>query len=786
VDQAVAVGFHQQIVRKEIMSIEDRTNSLEELVNQIGITINNDKYYPEKTQQVSFPAMHKALCVSTLDPWKRNRVRYYHPIFNDPDTQIGGLPYAWPVSAQGGFDDCGCNWVPPAASTLVLFFENGDRTTAYYIGTTWQGDRGAGGSTIGFPVQEYSDIYNGHRDGYLVGPNDESQVFPQWNTESYNNFDTTSIADFVTDTSSQQKMTYPNIYGWKTPEKHMIKMVDGNAKCDRRWKRIEIQSGCGNWMIFKDDHLHYGGQWGHPTCAPKPSAAGAVVGGITAAAATGAGPDVSLCSNSSGGQPFFTDPTGQPIEMQNSCQGTTSSGNIIGGHPSTPSDPPDPDPDQPLGTPVTKYVNSNKGSNPYFKHKNECRPIMGPQTPQNNRIDLPQSGIQFLSISGHTMVLDDSVEEPSGSPTWERSTKAFDFGCNNKYLGVFYFKSATGHSFTMSDVEEDSGLRGDQNYIELKTATGNSIQLNDHTIGEPNCEACPPNYAGDQRGIHLQSTSNHQINMNDNMNQQCGVCRKEGGTPTAAATQAYVNIKTGYGLEMRFSDDFSQQQTDSQWIMITNPQCSQQTGDTQCNTTRGPHFMRFQARPQGTPGVIFLRAGGHAIRSTYDMDIVLVGDLQNNPSDKFTYVSRMCMHATEQTNFRYAGQLHILFAEQQILLMAGRDCSPAPGKKCDGPCLYPVIVARCPWICPYTDQIHWTDKAMSERVFASAKNIDCGSGAVIPPTGNSSPGCSDDNTTTTVNTGAGTVTTTSQPTNPQTVMTPTLPTSSPGGSPSAN
>jgi hypothetical protein len=73
--------------------------------------------------------------------------------------------------------------------------------------------------------------------------------------------------------------------------------------------------------------------------------------------------------------------------------------------------------------------------------------------------------------------MDDSVEEPSGSPTWDRE---FDFGCNNKYVGRTYWKSATGHYIEMSDVEgkagdENAKLRGEDNFIRIKSASGNKI-----------------------------------------------------------------------------------------------------------------------------------------------------------------------------------------------------------------------------------------------------------------------------------------------------------------------
>jgi hypothetical protein len=299
-----------------------------------------------------------------------------------------------------------------------------------------------------------------------------------------------------------------------------------------------------------------------------------------------------------------------------------------------------------------------------------------------------------------------------------------------------YWKSATGHSIMMSDIEELSQLRGEKNFIRLKSANGNRIELNDHTIGEPDCPGCPPNYAGPERGIHLESTSKHTIKMIDHMNLQCSPCRKEGGVPVAKATKAYIQIRSGYGLELKFSDDFSQEETQSQWIQLTNPQCVDPDTDEKCNSKagcgyRGPHFLRFQGRPKGQPGIVFLRAGGHSIRQTYDMDIVMVGDKECNPSDKFTYVSKKHIRFSEDVDFRYSGKLHILFAEKQILLMAGRDCPPKEGKKCKAPCLYSVIVARCPVFCPLTGILHWTEKSMSERVFASAYHpckANCGAG----------------------------------------------------------
>lgn len=713
-------------------NIFDRVAALEQVLTAIGYDSKASKKRraTRKTMEIVLERITKALCVETVDPYKENRVRFYHPLIHDPKMPLMNLPFAGACSAMGGFDDCGLNWVPPAGSTLMIFFEGGALTQPYYIGTTWHRNRGPGGRELMevFPSREYQSVYIGHRKGYLVGPNDESQVLPPWNTESMNGYDIDDINKFHTDSNEQKHTTYPNIYGFKTPEKHMFKMVDGDAKCNRRWKRIEIMSGCGNWMIFKDDHLHYGGQWAHPSCPPEKPGGG-----------------VDTCSEHSGDLPYFTDFHGKPIEKNSDCGqscdggGKTQCGQIIGGHSSTPGAPPD-DP--------TKYYKNQGGSNPYFKHQNECRPYRGPGTPQNNRCQLPQSGIQFLSLSGHTFVMDDSVEEPRGKPVWERSTEPFDWGCNNKYLGTTWWKSATGHSIVMSDVEKDTQLRGDMNYIQLRSASGNKIELNDHTIDAKDCPGCPPNLAGEKRGIHLQSTSNHVIKMIDHLNEQCGPCRKEGGIPIPKATQAYIQIRSGYGLEMRFNDDNSQQETQQQYIQILNPQCVDPNTDSKCNSCqscecRGPHFLRMQAAPQGNPGLVFLRAGGHSIRQTYDMDVVLVGDKECNPSDKFTYVSKQHIRITEDVDFRYSGELHIFFAEKQILLMAGRDCPPDPESesKCKGPCLYSVIVSRCPVICPATGIVHWTEQAMSERVFASAYHP-CQNGGCKDAFGNVSSDCS--------------------------------------------
>lgn len=166
--------------------------------------------------------MYTGLCVDTIDIWKQNKIRFYSPLFHRPDRPIDELPWADAVSSMGGFDDCGLTWVPPAGSTVCIVFENGNRASPYYIGTTWHRNRGVSPHNWGINIEEYNQIWEGYRNGYMVGPDDGSQVFPPWNNENYNGFDLSSLVDFANDPEAQKLITYPHIYGFRTPEKHTI------------------------------------------------------------------------------------------------------------------------------------------------------------------------------------------------------------------------------------------------------------------------------------------------------------------------------------------------------------------------------------------------------------------------------------------------------------------------------------------------------------------------------------------------------------------------------------
>jgi len=643
----------------KIDTIDLRVKVLENRFHELGYDMTSlvqsevKKRWKIPAQSETHFGLFTALCIDTIDPWKQNRVRFFSPLFHKPDTPIKSLPFANPISSAGGFDDCGMSWVPPAGSTLCIVFENGSRQSPYYIGTTWHRNRGPDGQhNWNYNIDEYYQIHEGHRKGYLVGPNDGSEVFPPWNKESYNGFDIDSIADFENDPEAQRKITYANIYGFKTPQKHMIKMVDGDYKCNHKNKRFEIQSSCGNYMIFKDDKMHESGSWGHPSCGAS-------------------GPEITC-----------TDENGDPVEK-------TDCGN--------------------------QGTIQRKASNPYFAQQSECRPIQGPGTPQNNKLDLKQSGIQILTLSGQTIIMDDSVDQPQGSPDWESSIKPFDFGCNDTFKGKIKFMTATGHAIEMSDVEEGKGLRGEENFIRLKTATGILFEMNDHTVGPTDCPGSPPNLAGAKRGFTMRSSSNHTFEMIDEDNEQSSPCRKEGGVPVAKAKKAFIRARTGYGLEILMKDDSSQEETQQQHIQIFCPQKD--------NEERGPHILRLQEAPDG-PGMVFLRVGGNYICSTYDNHYTIVGDKEKNPTNKITVVSKHTIIDTDKFYVNIA-EIHAFIADEIILLMAGKDCKP---ENWDGS---PDSCVACVWpvVCLSPKGL-----TISDRVFVSAsKDAACADISQLTP-----------------------------------------------------
>jgi hypothetical protein len=101
--------------------IDKRLKDLENMVAEIN-TATKDMRDPRYKQPVSKFGIYSAICISTMDIWKQNRIQWFSPIFDDPSTEVSKLPWALPISSFGGFDDSGSNWIPPAGSKVFIIF----------------------------------------------------------------------------------------------------------------------------------------------------------------------------------------------------------------------------------------------------------------------------------------------------------------------------------------------------------------------------------------------------------------------------------------------------------------------------------------------------------------------------------------------------------------------------------------------------------------------------------------------------------------------------------------
>jgi len=671
---------------KRVYEHDQRLKSLEEAFKEFSystlqaVQSHLKKNWATNVQAETMYGLRIGLCVCTQDPFAQGRIKFYMPGLHEKETKVEDLPWAWPISVLGGFDDSGALWVPPAGSSVAVLFELGDREAAYYFGTIWDRDRGTP-ADYGYQVPEYDCIHKGHRKGYWVGPNDESQVLPPQNTYNYNIKDFDDLQSFEQDTEALNKIVPSHLHEIKTEQKHRVKFDDGNYFCNHKWKHLEIGSSCGHSFIMWDDHMHRAGQHANPlACSCGPNASGGSGSGIEC----GEGPPMEANAEQ---QAVVC--TCRNEELEN-CENSTE-----------------------------------RCTYDLFKHESEARPWRGPCTPQNNKCELIQSGTFQSSISGHIFVTDDEVEEPRGVPNWERGTRPFDFGCTDKFFGKTKWVSATGHLRQMGDAEREPSVRDgtfrhpvtgryEPNGILDWTATGHFFEMNDDTL--------PGGTAGPERHIRLRSTSNHLFEMVDFTAQQESPGRSERGSPSPTAKMAYVRLRTGYGLQLLMRDDHSQEDTQTQFIELLAPHK---------DNCHGPHIFRMQEQFPESPGLVFLRCGGYFFGISLCEWIEIVGSKEDpmchcgSAASKITYVSQHDLHITEEV-YIYLSELEFHFAEQFIILAAGRDCPDAAGVPNQGPCVYPIVVGKCPWACPWTGYIHWGIESLSDRVFASASM--CGPG----------------------------------------------------------
>jgi hypothetical protein len=602
-----------------------------------------------------------------------------------------------------------------------VVFENGDRRSPIYMGTVWHKNRGPNGSYFPYPIDEFFKIWreteNGQTSyrsaGYLLGSTDGSQCYPPWDTESNNGINYDSTSDIDRDPDAQLKITYPNIYGWKTPGKHMIKMVDGDHRCNNRWSRFEIVSKTGHFVMLKDDWYHPAGEWANPKgiIGSAGEASDEVDTAVNVTPETTIGTlDDSECDkisallslDVSGVEDESGNFTGQQVGQGADFAGSTEEKCAI------------------APSPV-------QCSNPYFKRKEECRPYKGAPTPQNNKCVLPQSGIQIQCVSGHQVVMDDSVNQPKEKKiTWQRD---FDFGCDNIYKGRFYMKSSTGQIIELNDTEETPEIRGEKNGIRMFSATGNHFTMCDHTL--------EGRIAGEKRGVEIGSSSGHVFQMADAGNEQASPTRKEGGEPTSKAKGAFVQLRTGYGLLFRMDDSASQEETRNQFIMLAAVPKKQDAD----SCTSQPHTLLMQLEQTGG-GFVELTSGGKFVLSSRADSLESVGT-DDCTANKMTQVFGNYLISAKEFYFTKSS-IHLDMADKYIILGAGQDCdmdqenadsnaddaanaaidavnaanTTGESQETKGPCIFPIIIARDPQVCPLTGFIHWMK--YSNRVFASS------------------------------------------------------------------
>lgn len=678
---------------------------------QNAITSDTKRRLRLQAQSQAVYGMQMCLCVATDDPLARGRIRIYHPVFDEEKTNVKALQWANPISALGGFDDSGCIWPPPAGSRVAVVYQNGNVNDPYYLGTVWDGHRGSSGQHMpywfNYPyMEEFNCLYEDRRGGYNFDDNTGDQVSPPWNTDSYNKYDWDTTSQFYLNEAERELATFPNYYGMKTPGKLWTKYVDGDPKCNRKGRRLEVATARGGGIIFKDDHLHPMQQFAYDPSASLLSCVD----------------EYPSCSDGAVPQ------AGRPLNACGFFETTVEDGDTGCG----------------VSEKYSTLSTANSG-NPFHKRSEELRIYKGVNTPQNNKCDLPQSGVWIGSPAGAQIIFDDSVNQPFGIPDWDLD---FNFGCDNIFKGKSHIKSATGHLLELNDKEEFAEVRGEDNGFYLRTATGNYIRGSDHVVKVGNSCECPPNYAGPLNGLSMGTIASHQFVMSNHKLKKCGETRKEGQVLTLADERGfdgYVLLKTGYGLQILMADKDIQTETQDQFIQLLAPQTD--------NTERGPHMMVMQEQKSG-PGFIILRAGGVLYTNTYDESIEVVGDEEDNPSSKFTFVTDNYLNDSKGYYFNHADN-HFFFSENYIFLMAGKDCateeadqivsrstnnaasaSASPGAcVCHtedelGPCAYQAITSKDPWACPLTGYIHYGIflgddgepklDSRSHRVFVSA------------------------------------------------------------------
>src|ERR1035438_449874 len=86
-----------------IDELQLRIKTIEEKFKEMGYATKRivqsevSGYYTVDRQTELMQGLQIGLCVSTIDPLKQNRVRFYHPAFYQPDLSVKQLPFAFAI-----------------------------------------------------------------------------------------------------------------------------------------------------------------------------------------------------------------------------------------------------------------------------------------------------------------------------------------------------------------------------------------------------------------------------------------------------------------------------------------------------------------------------------------------------------------------------------------------------------------------------------------------------------------------------------------------------------------
>lgn len=326
--------------------------------------------------------------------------------------------------------------------------------------------------------------------------------------------------------------------------------------------------------------------------------------------------------------------------------------------------------------------------NPYWDDFHDAYPgLRYSVRPYNNhKIELKHTGLQIQSVGGARLIMSDETELEMTSNGW-----ADGWSPRGRFRSFVVLESISEHQIHLRDHERTPNMRSEQDGIFCVTATGNFIGMRDDTQGS---------IGGPQRGILLWSTSDHRIEMNDYTVQNrsprsgAGTVYYNQGRHTPNARRAYIRIRSGWGQVMELNDLGSQENNASQFILIRNE------NDTPDNDCDGPpwNYIRmecvvsnklFLMYGAGNFVINVCRNAFRVIQRGSDFVHVEMGSHYTNV-DKGIIFHKARRGIIEHT------------ISGAIMMLVGRILN----KKLEFP-PYPVVIARDPFVCPFTSHLHY-------------------------------------------------------------------------------